>query len=157
NFDEPSQPTRINPRDCRGCHSQEQRPNFEPYSVWPGAYGSLHDRILPNTLEHTEARAFAAYAKTHPRYQYLRQFLVDIEGVVSESTLYFVNRGVSLNAYFGILQSNFMRHRMARSMALSRDHDQYRYAITAALVGCEEEPRSYIPDQFLDNHTQTFE
>ena len=28
---------------CSGCHSQDPRPNWEPYSRWKGAYGSFDD------------------------------------------------------------------------------------------------------------------
>lgn len=33
-----------NPTTCLTCHRSHPRPNWEPYSFWPGAYGQFDDR-----------------------------------------------------------------------------------------------------------------
>jgi hypothetical protein len=91
-----------NPQACLGCHQSlshadaDLRPNWEPYNVWPGAYGSFSlieggfrsftsdSRIMglarPQDREMIEEqaqeerfyRAFLASAPSHPRYQHFK-------------------------------------------------------------------------------------
>ncbi|NBT59826.1 hypothetical protein EBT16_13690, partial [bacterium] len=58
----------INPEDCLRCHGSDPKPNWEPYSLWPGAFGSLHDRILPQTREHHFFEEFLKTYSQSPRY-----------------------------------------------------------------------------------------
>lgn len=90
-----------NPVKCMGCHQSpdrtniDPRPNWEPYSTWPGAYGSMggdldvgtYDKKIMDLLEFDplmrsnafkEAAELENFVKnikpSHPRYKYLDNF-----------------------------------------------------------------------------------
>lgn len=72
-----------NPKSCNSCHGQDLRPNWNSYSIWPGAYGENDDRLyksISNTnkdeyrddfRDFYELQIFFKNHKDHPRYQYL--------------------------------------------------------------------------------------
>lgn len=96
-----SKPPRIseaNPAKCMACHqspsraTNDPRPNWEPYNIWPGAYGSLNGTLTPDSRALNQASQKgleeemvqkAALEKTkfdyydqrvrpdHPRYKWL--------------------------------------------------------------------------------------
>ena len=67
------------PFQCSDCHSSDPRPNWEPYNIWKGAYGSQDDTfqaVLEKSVKSTaqEKEAFLKF-KSHyqesPRYSQL--------------------------------------------------------------------------------------
>ena len=82
-----------NPPICMGCHlgyADSPRPNWEPYSTWPGAYGSSSDYSLQESRFDSNGEgqaysgtterdaifqwmspAYARYYGNHPRYRHL--------------------------------------------------------------------------------------
>lgn len=96
---QPPQFSQANPAKCMQCHQSpdrkniDPRPNWEPYNVWPGAYGSDFGRVnpmSPNDIrelesqdqQHIEDQAqeqvmikkfFQEVKPDHPRYKFLGQ------------------------------------------------------------------------------------
>ncbi|MGZ3707186.1 MAG: hypothetical protein ACXVA8_14240, partial [Bdellovibrionota bacterium] len=56
---------------CTGCHTPDPRPNWDGYSLWPGAYGGDDDLLKGDLAE--QYKAFVAQRPTHPRYKWLIQ------------------------------------------------------------------------------------
>jgi hypothetical protein len=100
NGDRPPQFSKPNPAKCMACHQSnirqknDPRPNWEPYNVWPGAFGSINGNLkpLPYDLRQAKDRGLAremiakaemeeAKYKTfetstkphHPRYKWLSE------------------------------------------------------------------------------------
>lgn len=55
---------------CSSCHGDDPRPNWDPYDVWPGAYGALDDALGSDVDAYL---AYAAKRAEHPRYRWLIQ------------------------------------------------------------------------------------
>lgn len=56
---------------CGSCHGDDPRPNWDKYSVWPGAYGENDDDLSRD--EKLAYKAFVTMRAVHPRYQHLIQ------------------------------------------------------------------------------------
>jgi hypothetical protein len=57
------------PAECRTCH--QGKPIWDSYSVWPGVYGSLNDRMRADI----EAPAFRKYLESAPKDPLLKHFV----------------------------------------------------------------------------------
>lgn len=90
-----------NPQKCLNCHQSASRtdinprPNWEPYNLWPGAYGmvghgsdflrkytGVFDPFLFSEFEQEEQRykEFSEYSKRHSRYKFLKALKPDKKG-----------------------------------------------------------------------------
>lgn len=145
---------RQDPPECLGCHGIDLRPNWEPYSAWPGTYGSLHDRILPGSEEHGHFKKFIESFPPTARYEKLSpHFFMKTGG--KEPEYYTVSGGVGSSSALSLLVSFLNRDRIAQRLVATAHHDEYRNAITAALLGCEDIP-SYLPASRRTEHPRSF-
>jgi hypothetical protein len=153
---EPAQ-VEVNPTDCLRCHGADPKPNWEPYSLWPGAFGSLHDRILPGTREHHSFEEFLKGYQDSPRYRFLpRPFHVEIQDSPGNKKYYLWNGGVGPGSSLSILLGFLNRDRIAKKLVASDRHSRYRPALTAALIGCKEPIEDFLPTDLRRNHPERF-
>jgi hypothetical protein len=69
-FDNNSAPiVKENPAICLSCHGTTPRPIWDHYNEWPGAYGSLDDKMSVEELSYL--KKFMEAAPEHPRYSQL--------------------------------------------------------------------------------------
>lgn len=65
----------VNSSRCTNCHGADPKGLWDPYNMWPGAYGSLSrggmDFIKLNSLEHQYLQEFIDEKPKNPRYQFL--------------------------------------------------------------------------------------
>ncbi len=150
-----------NPSSCKNCHGSSLRPNWEPYDLWPGAYGTLHDTIKQKSQENAQFSNFLNLLKNSKlahRYSALPDaFFLTQKTAAGSSNYYTASRGTGLNSTMSILTSFANRERIARLIIESPLHDSYRYAITAALIGCSEPIETFIPEKYRENHVRLFE
>lgn len=145
------------PQKCQNCHGSDLRPNWEPYDAWPGAYGSIHDKMAYKTHENRLFSDFLASYKKESRFLSLpERFTMKQETFGGDPTYYTVSRGVGLNSTFSLLVSFANRERIAKAMIQSSNHSRYRNAITSALLGCPESPESLIPTGLKSNHLKSY-
>ena len=153
---EPAQ-VEINPADCLRCHGMDPKPNWEPYSLWPGAFGSLHDRILPGTREHHSFEEFLKTYQESSRYRLLPQpFHIEIQDSPETKKYYLWNRGVGPGSSLSILLGFLNRDRIAKKLVASESHARYRPALTAALIGCKEPIQDFVPTDLRSDHPAGF-
>jgi hypothetical protein len=64
----------VNPQACLKCHGDDPRPNWEPYSTWPGVYGGDAEFRFGGELVKGERKyldKFVSKAPQHPLYKHL--------------------------------------------------------------------------------------
>ena len=129
-----------NPRKCLDCHQSlsrtdvDPRPNWEPYFMWPGFYGSAGDRtfksikyLFPSMqekmdpvsdavmlqeipLEEERYKQFQELRLKHPRYQFLESYNKDL--ALEEAKLYGLHAKADLKTLMytqRVAQINFRR------------------------------------------------
>lgn len=68
-------PVIVNPPECTHCHKADPRPNWDPYNIWPGVYGSLARSgcatMQAGTDELRNYQRFMTEGRHLGRYQYL--------------------------------------------------------------------------------------
>lgn len=147
----------INPQDCQRCHGSNPKPNWEPYSLWPGAYGSLHDAIIEGSEEHRSFIDFLKSSARTERYQYLpRPFHFESTDVFGKTHFFLNNAGVGPGSSLSLLLSALNQDRIAKLLVESPSHLRYRPAITAAILGCDAPISNFIPDDLRGNHPPNF-
>lgn len=147
----------IQPRQCQNCHGPDPKPNWEPYSLWPGAYGSLHDRILRGTRELENFKSFLATYQQSSRYRFLEgTFHLESQDIFGNSEYYLTNQMMGPGSALSVLLSALNQDRIATKLLRSHDHAEYRYAITAALLGCNEPIENFLRKKTRDNHPISF-
>ncbi|NBX91871.1 MAG: hypothetical protein EB078_05555 [Proteobacteria bacterium] len=158
-FNETAKPkVEVNPQDCIRCHSSDPKPNWEAYSLWPGAYGSLHDRILPKTTEYNDFEAFLKTYKNHPRYRFLPSpFHMTTEDSFGTKTYYLSNGGIGPGSALSILLNFLNRDRIAKKIVASESHSRYRPALTAAMLGCPQRIDAFIPSDLRAQSSQNYD
>ncbi len=145
------------PRNCAGCHGHDLRPNWEPYDAWPGAYGSVHDKMAAGTHENGLFSKFLDRMKSDLRFGSLPEnFLVQQSNFGGSTTYYTASRGTGSNSTFSLMVSFANRERLTRIMVESPDFASYRSAVTSALLGCPESPEETLPAALKKNHPRSF-
>jgi hypothetical protein len=112
---------------CTSCHGADPRPNWDSYSVWPGAYGADDDSIgkdpsLENDASHYAG--FVARRSTDARYRWLVQgpaatapYMADYGGTIdSRPNLRFSDASNRMNA---LRVTRLLRQRVARRSLLA--------------------------------------
>lgn len=106
-FDSASEPvfSKANPNKCLQCHQStdrknvDPRPNWEPYNVWPGSYGSMNGHFKP--LSKSEKKKFTSEDQQH---------VID-QAQESEKILEFLNTVKKSHARYQWLgNQNFFSH-----------------------------------------------
>jgi len=170
-----------NPKKCMNCHqssrrkTDDPRPNWEPYSIWPGAYSSTsvgpkelsdpqspkYDLVLAQdaSLENEMYQLFLdTISPSHPRYSLLTVMMK------SERGEYFPAIGTPKDAANGftttltdlLLNLNALRiARLIKESPISMDYKK----VVLALAKCE---KIYLPPQIFvwhkeKSHPQTLE
>ena len=147
----------INPPDCKRCHGQDPKPNWEPYSLWPGTFGSLHDRILPGTEEYSWFESFLKSFSQSSRYRHLPfPFFVRDKNSGKPSNYYLSQLGASPSSSLSILLGFLNRDRLVKKLISSSWHSWYRPALTAAMLNCPDPIDRFVPKAFVDDHTLSF-
>lgn len=122
-----------NPERCLSCHrAPDPRPNWEPYPVWPGAYGGGDE---DQRKEAPYWESFIARAKTDLRYSHLIFNALQPIDAMSELR----------NTRFTTAVSWLNFERLARQMVASPEYWRVRHAV-AATLGCRHtRPEDVIP------------
>jgi len=160
-----------NPQKCMNCHQNSKRiindprPNWEPYSIWPGAYSSLavggHDLFNPNSPKHdpiltadakSENEMYQLFldevALDHPRYRLLRPMEPNDRG------RYFPALDTpkeAPNKFTTIITDQLLNLNTLRIARLIKDTEiltDYKKVIYA-LAKCQ---RLYLPDEIFNWH-----
>jgi hypothetical protein len=154
------QVSEANPQKCLNCHQSssrkdvDPRPNWEPYNVWPGSYGSVghispvtyphykdNDRFNPELsqlkdLENLRMGEFLeTNHRTHPRYQHLEPM---VELRTGQSTRYFtassgdlIPNSMPTRFTHAIIQTNL--ERLARLIRQSPIFETYKETLMGAI------------------------
>jgi ankyrin repeat protein len=132
-----------NPAKCLRCHTQDPRPNWDRWSLWPGLYeGDMGSRYAER-----ERKGYASYLQRkesvlHPsRYRHLLpQSLSPVETFLGK-----VQSGVNFaNVKFDSLIMALMGEKVARALRDQPALHRYRYALLGAL-SCREPVESFLP------------
>lgn len=149
-----------NAKVCTTCHSEPMRPNWEPYFVWPGAYGSEDDGLSVGSEELQNWQSFLTRAQSLPRYRHLADSLaenrksldsllnakVTIESRLGNKPL--VPNGASRpnNTLLRLLSETNIP-RIARQLFQDRAYQKNKYLVAAILGGCLLEYGDELPQQ----------
>ena len=160
-----------NPQKCMRCHQRtsraenDPRPNWEPYSIWPGAYSSLsvggddlknpksprYDLVVykNSELENEKYDEFLnKIVPTHDRYKLLTPMVMNKWGE------YFPALGVpddSPNKFTTTMTDQLLTLnalRMARLISGTKIMEDYKLVVYA-LASCQ---KLYLPDEIFDWH-----
>ncbi len=81
----------VNPSRCTNCHGADPKGLWDPYNMWPGAYGSLSrggmDFIKLGSLEHRYLKEFLEEKSRNPRYSFLEDNFKTLSQWSSEAKL----------------------------------------------------------------------
>jgi hypothetical protein len=113
-----------NPSRCTRCHGEPLRPNWEPYLLWPGAYGE-RDGVLGRDAEDFDR--FVAKAAQSPLYRRLPE-LAEHYTLQDES--------FDPNTRFTLTVTKRNLERVAAELAGSPAFPSLKYAMAAAVAGC---------------------
>ncbi len=146
-----------NPSSCVRCHRRsDPRPNWEPYDVWPGVYGSVHDRISPDTHEHASFERFIRNIPHNPRLRHLvSPFFMKQSSWSGKPIYYTVNGHSGSNAVLTHLLNYLNRDRITHRILESKDHEKYKFAILASLISCSD-PESFLPVSQRLRHSESY-
>lgn len=163
-----------NPSKCLRCHQSlsrkdiDPRPNWEPYSMWPGAYGSDAGRLGTDLLKNERVTSLPE------KFEYLKNLMVDSTREPEELVKFRSSMGkrarydqlipdrdyTSAGSYFDPLYAPtlFTHHvsklnfqRVARIIMNTPDYDRYRYAIFATLYN-----KILLPEPLMAWHTARY-
>jgi hypothetical protein len=129
-----------NPFLCSTCHYDDSRPNWDPFPITVGAYGSSDDQIMRGSREDKGYRAFVGSRNKGPY-----RFISPLDTVENgDGTAYrftaFPNRrfGAALN------ELNFRR--IKRKLCNNPEIKHFRYAIQASLTeDLDADIETFIP------------
>lgn len=116
-----------NPFICSKCHYDDMRPNWDPFPITIGAFGSSDDRIFQGSKED---EGFRDYIRANDRepYKYLASLkVVEEPGGVSYRLSSLPNRT------FGTALNKLNLRRIRRILMDNPHYNSIRYAISAAL------------------------
>jgi hypothetical protein len=121
------------PSKCLSCH--RERPIWDSYDQWPGAYGSRNDDIfLGRDQVSPEAQAFTAFESGRDRAPLYRS-LLPLNASRPNTTL-------------GILLAQENYARAARALHQRSDFHDFRAALLGAVLGCDIETFRSVTSQF---------
>lgn len=166
-----------NPQKCLNCHqsstrtNSDPRPNWEPYNVWPGTYGSVghiskvndhrykdsprYVPLLGDLLSQEETRLdyfIRNIQDTHPRYQFLEK--MEQYGVHLEYLSPPVNQALPNNMPTRITHAinHLNLQRVARLMKATPIFEFYKEAFIGA-IRCEH---YYMPTELYQWHRRNY-
>lgn len=132
-----------NPEKCKDCHHKESRPNWDPYSFWTGAYGSIsgggEDKIKRGTPEDLGYQLFLKNQKNKGRYKYLPMLSLAIDGRTQGPDSYLTANGATYdgNAFLTGALNYLNIIRISNSVLKKEGSDKFRYALQALALRCE--------------------
>lgn len=163
-----------NPKKCMSCHqnssrtTNDPRPNWEPYSIWPGAYSSLavggHDLFNPKSPKHdpiltrdakSENEQYQIFldeiVPSHPRYNLLKPMEPNDRGV------YFPAIGTpkeAPNKFTTIFTDQLLHLNILRVARLIKDSEiinDYKKVV----YGVARCSKLYLPKKIFDWHRKS--
>jgi len=145
----------VNPSGCIKCHGNDPRPNWEPYSTWPGVYGGNAEFRFGGELVKGERKyldAFVASAPKHPIYKNLiglkQNFKIEKSFTGGEES-----KGLmSYKLTETLTKLNFQR--IVRMMKANPNYEKFKYA-TLYTAACSDRfgTKSPYPDSLKElNH-----
>jgi cytochrome c551/c552 len=154
-------PPEINPQKCLECHGNPPRPNWEPYNIWPGAYGSIDrsicETMIIGTKEWEFYQKFQNGNRNKGRYSHLpKEISIKTENenriknkrypcpdhLENEVT---ISNGISTSTN-GSLTDKLSRlnfSRIANLITKSPNYNQYEYLLNAFAKGCMKDKHTY--------------
>lgn len=130
-----------NPVDCLRCHGADPRPLYESYFVWPGFYGSVHDRL--DDRERAMYRDFRAHARAPDSAYAPLAFGSDSEASpyqLATPERAATSAALAPNLRFGLALDELARARLARQIEAAPEYARVRDKLLAGLIGCEPMP-----------------
>jgi cytochrome c553 len=124
-----------NPAKCGACHGQPQRPVWDTFPAWPGAYGEQYRAPLTRP-ELDGLGAFLKAQPTHPRFQALEavQVFADPYTFVPGAKVLYAGAEIEPpNAVLSQLLAKLNARMIAHELAAAPRFQTYRYALLGAL------------------------
>lgn len=143
---------------CTACHNQDPRPNWEPYSVWPGVYGKHSDQLksvanaqmIPaaNLAEGKNFLAFKQTMKSSSRYRFLINPIETDFAPYQGDGRFFREAGLLLspNTRFTVLLSPLVAQRNVRLLENQPRWVAYQYLRTVARCQVSEDEKKQYPE-----------
>jgi hypothetical protein len=129
-----------NPLLCTKCHRDDRRPNWDPFPITVGAYGSSGDRIICGS---EEDRGFRAFIKARHSGPY--GFLIGL-GKTEDHTPTTYRLAGYPNSRFGAALNQLNFRRIRRILRNTPGFARFRHAAQAALIrDCSEEIETFLP------------
>jgi hypothetical protein len=158
-FSQPNQRARKGV-SCTACHGQDPRPNWEDYSIWPGAYGRNDDNIrfkstppeIPDPEELKDGQNFLEFKKTvstHPRYRHLGFSKDNIASPYRDDSKSRPELAFRPNSRFTALITPLMAQRNTRMLEKLPRSISYQYLRAVASCPATEEEKQLFP-KFLN-------
>ena len=145
----------LNSPTCHRCHRKDLRPNWEPYNLWPGTYGSVQDKVSPGSREHEELTTLLSQFKTNERLAQLVGPLTMQSVGIQGTTHYTTTQGVGRGSVLSLLISVLNRERITRMINDAPNSFAYRYALTGALMTCEH-IEDFLPESLRSDPLKTW-
>jgi hypothetical protein len=118
-----------NPSKCISCHGADPRPNWEPYSTWPGVYGGDADFFVGNELVKGERKNLEKFIKknsNHPLYKNLHDLKANFKIGISPKGQ---KEAIGLSNYKfteSLTKLNFQR--IVAQMKSNPEYEYFKYA-----------------------------
>jgi hypothetical protein len=137
---------------CSKCHREDLRPNWDPFPITEGAYGSSRDRIFRGSDEDQGFRDFVRISGEGP---YL--FLVGLGNTEDHKETSYRLAGCP-NTRFGTALNELNFLRIERILRNTEGFDRFRYALQAALsADCCDEIEDFLTVDLRKTFIKSFD
>ncbi len=134
--------TEKNPPECLECHGLPPRPIWEPYPIWPGAFGEEEDSVGKGSEEKAAIEAFVANYMKRDRYRYLvnvkehyGKYMVEYPSRVRKGA-WMLSFGQNPNAAFTSLLFKHNIKRIAKTLYNQKTFERNKFLAASILSGC---------------------
>lgn len=139
-----------NPSECKSCHTKDLRPNWDVYSLWPGAYGSDDDSVYSQSLEISKRevnqlevdglKVFLRGVDAKPRYRHLDnplQYFAEKPklGVYAGGGADSRMNGRP-NENFGMALQNLNSERIWEKLKMAKDYEKRKFFFAGVIREC---------------------
>lgn len=140
-----------NPQKCLECHGADPRPNWEPYSTWPGVYGGdaefrFGGELVPG--ERKQLDKFIKSASTHPLYKNLINLEQNFKVEPSFNGGKEAKGLMSYKFTESLTKLNFQR--IVRQMKMNQSYEKFKYASLYMASPTCDTSKSPFPESILD-------
>lgn len=143
--------SKVNPESCIKCHGKDPRPNWEPYSTWPGVYGGDAEFRYGGELVKNERKNLDAFIKTAPKHPIYKNLVNLKENFRIEPSFTGGEEAKGLMSYKlteSLSKLNFQR--IVRMMKENPNYEKFKYATLYMACPGEADDLSPFPDSLKE-------